>query len=126
MSDSHDPISFRVGWQPVGKSRDVTLGFQHYLKDFITPLDTPYYFKAIRSFDVPHSDDEKFEAIDEYIVRELGCEYGDVITVSCRVLGPVIVMSERVLVRAGIRLPRWGEPMHRKPRGKSALMLVMS
>ncbi|MDE2133939.1 MAG: hypothetical protein KGJ49_05010 [Alphaproteobacteria bacterium] len=126
MIDSHDPASFRSGWRPVGRSRDVALSFQRHLRDFVVTLDCLYYFKAISGFGVPLPDDEKFEAIDAFVVREFGCEYDDIITVNSEMFGPVIIMSETTLRRAGVKLPRWGEPPRQKTGQKPALTLVTS
>ena len=65
MNDSYDKLSFREGWQPTGRSADVTLHFQRYANDFRLRPDALYYFKPVETFNVPGmSDDDKFEGID--------------------------------------------------------------
>jgi len=109
MTDSYDATSFRKGWQAIGLSRNVTLNFQLCLDKLEIPLNVVSYFKPIATFHVPGlSDNEKFEDIDGYIAEELGCDPDDILTVSTA-KGPVIVMSEKALLRSGVKLPRWPE-----------------
>lgn len=120
MTDSYDSSSFRDGWLAIGLSRDVALNFQCALEELIIPLRVLYYFKALSTFDVPGlSDEEKFEEIDDLIVSELTCDHDEILTISTS-QGPVIVMPEDALLRAGVKLPKWPErnsrPLNRKRR----------
>jgi hypothetical protein len=95
------------------------LNFQLLLHDIEIPPDVLYYFKPIASFRVSGmSEDEKFEDIDGYIAEEFGCDLDDIFTMSSK-QGPVIVMSEAVLLRSRVKLPRWPERNATASRAKA-------
>jgi hypothetical protein len=125
MNDSYDKLSFREGWQPTGRSADVTLHFQKYANDFKVRTDALYYFKPVETFNVPGmSDDDKFDGIDSYIVDAFGCDPDDIITVSSHKYRGAIIMSEHTLRRAGVKLPRWPETPRHVNRAQRRLVLV--
>jgi hypothetical protein len=123
MNDSYDRTSFRDGWTPTGFSRDATLSFQRLTEFIELPLNVVYFFKPISTFKMPSlNENEKFDAIDGYIAAELDCDPCDVFTVSSATMGPLILVSEPVLRRANVALPRWKDSSSR--RGKTRLASV--
>ena len=120
MTDSHHRESFRRGWCPSGFSRDVTLGFQRLFDICEIRPDQLYYFKPLSTFIVPElSTDELFESIDEYLEREFVCDGRDIWTV-CTPSGPVVLVPQHVLQRAGVKLPSWPS----RPRQRRASKFV--